>query len=85
MKNRNEKETAQASVETTLDSSYTSTPDDAIYSLADLIKELQKLPSNATVHILGNLEDRPVEIGSNVDYDKDKNAVSFSGDITLIG
>lgn len=84
MKNRNEKETAQASVETTLDSSYTSTPDDAIYSLADLIKELKKLPSNATVHILGNLEDRPVEIGNNVDYDKDKNAVSFSGDIALI-
>ena len=55
-----------------------------IYSLADLIKELQKLPSNATVHILGNLEDRPVEIGNNVDYDKDKNAVSFSGDIALI-
>ncbi|EKP98175.1 hypothetical protein LCA12A_0954 [Lacticaseibacillus casei 12A] len=84
MKNRNEKETAQTSVETTLDSSYTSTPGDAIYSLADLIKELQKLPSNATVHILGNLEDRPVEIGNNVDYDKGKNAVSFSGDIALI-
>lgn len=84
MKKRFEKEAVKISIEDIYDSSYTITPDDAIYSLADLIRELQKLPSNATVHVIGNLEDRPVEIGSNVDYDKDKNAISFSGDITLI-
>jgi hypothetical protein len=84
MKKRFEKEAVKISVEDIYESSYTITPDGAIYSLADLIRELQKLPSNATVHVIGNLEDRPVEIGANVDYDKAKNTVSFIGDVAFI-
>lgn len=84
MKKRFEKEAVKISAEDIYESGYTITLDDAIYSLADLIRELQKLPSNATVHVIGNLEDRPVEIGANVDYDKAKNTVSFIGDVALI-
>ncbi|RNE23262.1 hypothetical protein FAM4067_00333 [Lacticaseibacillus paracasei] len=84
MKKRFEKEAVKISAEDIYESGYTITLDDAIYSLADLIRELQKLPSNATVHVIGNLEDRPVEVGNNVYYDKDKNAVSFVGDSAII-
>ena len=48
---------------------YTLLPEDGIYSLSDLIELLKKFPPNATVHVCGNLEDRPVEEGYNMTYD----------------
>lgn len=63
---------------------YTSLPDDGIYSLSELIELLKKFPSNATVHVCGNLEDRPIEEGYTMVYDPIINSVTFMGDIVTI-
>ena len=63
---------------------YTSLPEDGIYRLSELIELLKKFPSNATVHVCGNLEDRPIEEGSTMTYDPIRNSVTFMGDIVAI-
>lgn len=63
---------------------YTLLPEDGIYSLSDLIELLKKFPSNATVHVCGNIEDRPIEEGSTMTYDPIRNSVTFMGDVAMI-
>ncbi|MFT8865986.1 MAG: hypothetical protein ABF912_13575 [Lacticaseibacillus paracasei] len=63
---------------------YTSLPEDGIYSLSELIELLKKFPSNATVHVCGNIEDRPIEEGSTMAYDPIRNSVTFMGDVAMI-
>ncbi|WP_421406208.1 hypothetical protein [Lacticaseibacillus paracasei] len=63
---------------------YTLLPEDGIYSLSDLIELLKKFPPNATVHVCGNFEDRPIEEGSTMTYDPIRNSVTFMGDVAMI-
>ena len=63
---------------------YTSLPEDGIYSLSELIELLKKFPSNATVHVCGNIEDRPIEEEWNMTYDPIRNSVTFMGDVAMI-
>ena len=63
---------------------YTLLPEDGIYSLSDLIELLKKFPSNANVHVCGNLEDRRIEEGWNMTYDPISNSLVFMGDVAMI-